>query len=104
MSTKQDHKRWRKQFNTDCLERDGNKCVFCDETQELDVHHITDRHDIPNGGYVKKNGITVCGEHHLCCEEFHMNGECKPEFHPDELYIKIGSSFNGAYIDSENLV
>lgn len=103
MSTKQDHKRWRKQFNQDCLKRDGNKCVFCGETENLDVHHITDRHEMPNGGYVMSNGITVCNEHHLLCEEYHMTDECLPEYHPYELYKLINSSPEIAYEDSLRL-
>jgi len=100
---KQDHKRWRKAFNDGCLERDGHKCVFCDITDNLDVHHITDRHEIPNGGYVLSNGITVCPEHHLKCEEYHMNGTCEKNFTPNALYIKINSTFETAFNDSLNL-
>ena len=104
MSTKQDHKRWRKEFREGCFERDGHKCKFCDKTEDLDAHHITDRHDMPNGGYGKKNGITVCDDHHLLCEEYHMNdGICNPEYHPDELYRKIGTSYDEAYKECENL-
>ena len=103
MSTKQDHKRWRKQFNEDCLKRDGNKCVFCDVTENLNVHHITDRHDIFNGGYVLSNGITVCETHHLMCEEHHTTGHAVVGFSPNDLYTKIGSSHSKAYIDSQNL-
>ena len=103
MSTKQDHKRWRKQFNELCLKRDKNKCVFCHVVIDLDVHHITDRHEMPNGGYAPSNGITVCNEHHLLCEEFHATGNAAIGYHPDDLYAKIGSSKSKAYIDSENL-
>lgn len=111
MSTKQDHKRWRKQFNEDCLKRDGNKCVFCGETEDLDVHHITDRHEMPNGGYVMSNGITVCNEHHLLCEEYHRTsepGDCftgdGPDgYSPNDCYNKINSSWSKAFNDSENL-
>lgn len=104
-SNKQKHKRWRKEFNSLCLERDGNKCVFCDETSELDVHHITDRHDMPNGGYSPTNGITVCHEHHLMCEEWHSSGHERfiPGYHPNDLYDKIKSSYDIAYSDCENL-
>jgi len=98
MSKKQDHKRWRKQFNEDCRERDGNKCVFCDETENLDVHHITDRHDMPNGGYVAENGITVCDSHHLSCEK-----DMFFKYSPSELYKKINSSYELAYEKSLNL-
>ena len=106
MSTKQNHKRWRKQFNEDCLERDGHKCVFCDVTEDLDVHHITDRHEMPNGGYVTSNGITLCKQHHMMAEEYHMsNGEkCTDGMFPIDLYVKIGSTYEIAIIDSENLI
>lgn len=103
MSTKQDHKRWRKQFNEDCLKRDGNKCVFCNETEDLDVHHITDRHDMPNGGYTITNGITVCQEHHLKCEKWDEWIVDLVLYKPDNLYMMIGSSYEQALIDCENL-
>jgi hypothetical protein len=105
MTKKEKHKIWRKEFNEVCLKRDGHKCVFCDEkrTKNLNVHHITDRHDIPNGGYVESNGITVCEEHHLLCEEYHKTNECLPEYHPFELYKKINSSPEMAYRDSVKL-
>jgi hypothetical protein len=67
---KQLHKKWRAAFNEACLNRDGQKCAICGLTigthvvdgrsliVRLDVHHITDRHEMPNGGYVPENGIT----------------------------------------------
>jgi hypothetical protein len=103
MSQKQNHKRWRKDFNEICLKRDNNRCVFCTEDIDLDVHHITDRHDLPNGGYVLSNGITVCEHHHLMCEEHHATGHAVKGYHPDDLYKKIGSSYEQALKDSENL-
>lgn len=103
MTTKENHKLWRKEFNEVCLERDGHKCVFCDETKDLDVHHITDRHELPNGGYVITNGITVCPSHHWLCEQYHMTNECLPEYHPFELYKLINSSPEIAYRDSLKL-
>lgn len=99
MSTKQDHKRWRKIFNEECLKRDHNRCVFCDRTEDLDVYHITDRHEMANGGYVINNGITVCPEHHLLCEDFHITGICLLGYSPEELYKLIGSSYTEAYND-----
>ena len=106
MTGKQNHKRWRKQFNEDCLERDGHKCVFCDVTEDLDVHHITDRHEMPNGGYVMSNGITLCKQHHMMAEEYHMsNGEkCTEGMFPIDLYVKIGTTYEIAIIDSKNLI
>lgn len=103
MSTKQDHKRWRKEFNEKCLKRDNETCVYCAITTDLDVHHITDRHDMPNGGYAPSNGITLCSEHHWQAEQFHITGTSIPGFSPEELYTKIGSSYEKAYNDSENL-
>lgn len=103
MSTKQDHKRWRKAFNDDCLKRDKHKCVFCNIDVNLDVHHITDRHEMPNGGYAVSNGITLCEHHHLLCEEFHATGKAVIGYHPNDLYAIISSSHSKAYIDSQNL-
>lgn len=33
---------------------------------KLDVHHITNRKMMPNGGYVKENGITLCDCYDVC--------------------------------------
>lgn len=103
MSTKQLHKQWRKQFNEDCLKRDENKCVFCGKTENLDVHHILDRHLMPNGGYVKENGITLCEEHHWKAEEYHMGGDPEAGFYPMDLWNKIGSSYEEALEKSNKL-
>ena len=103
MSTKQDHKRWRKQFNEDCLKRDNNKCRFCNDTDDLDVHHIIDRHEMPNGGYVMSNGVTVCNVHHNLCEDWHRGGGGIVAFSPIEVFKAIGSSYEQALEDSKNL-
>ena len=103
MGTKQDHKKWRKQFNEDCLKRDKNKCVFCNIIEDLDVHHITDRHDMPNGGYAMTNGITLCSEHHILAEEWHATGSGREEYSANSLYDKIKSSYDKAYKDSQKL-
>lgn len=95
----------RLKFQEEVFKRDKNKCCFCDETSDLDAHHITDRHLMPNGGYVKENGISLCKEHHLDAEEFHLtNGEHWFEgMHPNDLYKKINSSFEQAFEKSKNL-
>jgi hypothetical protein len=84
----------RKTFRDSVFKRDGNKCVFCSCKDNLDAHHITDRHEMPNGGYVKENGITLCPDHHLEAEKFHMtNGaEWVEGKHPNDLYRMINSS------------
>jgi 5-methylcytosine-specific restriction endonuclease McrA len=95
----------RLKFSEAVFGRDGHKCVFCNATEDLDAHHITDRNEMPNGGYVKENGITLCPIHHLVAENYHSSGktEWTEGFHPDELYKMIDSSYRKAYRKSEEL-
>lgn len=76
----------RRKFREAVFTRDGNKCVKCNETQDLDAHHITDRKLFKNGGYVAENGITLCKKHHLSAE---FGGKLSAKI----LYKKIKSSF-----------
>jgi hypothetical protein len=75
------------------------------EVEQLDAHHITDRNEIPNGGYVKENGITLCPECHMKAEEYHQSeGMDWPQgFHPNSLYWRIGSSPEEAIEASKRL-
>jgi 5-methylcytosine-specific restriction endonuclease McrA len=82
-----DKKTVRKQFRDAVFRRDNYCCVLCgwgDDVEKLDAHHITDRNDIPNGGYVLENGITLCRDCHRSAED--------GAFSPEELYRVIGSS------------
>lgn len=83
----------REKFKTEVFTRDNFQCVFCN-LPAVDAHHITDRNEMPNGGYVRENGISLCAEHHKMAEKFHeTNGEEWIEgFHPNDLYTKIHSS------------
>jgi predicted restriction endonuclease len=104
-SNKQKFKRLRTAFREAVFARDKHKCVFCNVVVDLDAHHITDRHLMPNDGYTSYNGITLCTEHHLMAEEFHIS-EGKnwfPGFHPDTLYKIIGSSYGKALEESRKL-
>jgi hypothetical protein len=94
-----DKKEVRKRFRDAVFDRDGYQCQLCAaKAVELDAHHITNRKQMPNGGYVKENGITVC----LPCHErveaaWHRYdaGEL-PEaalLHPTHLYELVGSSY-----------
>jgi hypothetical protein len=76
--------------------------INCDE---LDVHHITDRNEMPNGGYVKENGISLCAKCHERAEQFHISNGTTwyPNMHPSELYELIGSSKEKAIAASERL-
>ncbi len=71
---------------------------------DLDSHHITNRDDMPNGGYVKENGISVCDKCHLKAEEWLQNGTGAPGFAPNDLYAKIDSSVEKAKIASQRLI
>ncbi len=72
---------------------------------ELDAHHVTDRNDMPNGGYVKENGIALCKTCHRKAEQHHETGGVSwvPGYHPDELYQRIGSSKDAAEAASRRL-
>ena len=95
----------RQKFRDEVFKRDNYQCVFCDETENLDAHHITDRNEMPNGGYVKENGISLCNKHHMHAEIFHItNGkEWVNNMHPDDLYKLIHSSFDKAVEKSNQL-
>jgi HNH endonuclease len=66
----------------------------------LDAHHITDRNTMPNGGYVKENGISVCDTCHQKAEEFHATGVAREGYAPEDLYAIIGSSYEQAYLSA----
>lgn len=93
----QKKKQMREQFRNDVFKRDMLTCRVCGkkrEPEELDAHHITNRNDIENGGYIKANGITVCkDECHMKVELYHITGgkEWNEGLHPNDLYRMIGS-------------
>jgi len=58
---------------------------------------------MPNGGYVLENGIALCSNCHVKAEQFWSKGSGEPGFSSDELYKKIGSSFEIAKEKSFNL-
>ena len=95
----------RESFRTSVFNRDGNKCKFCEVKSNLDAHHITDRNEMPNGGYVKENGISLCDKHHMDAEKYHITEgkEWIDGFHPNDLYKLIKSSYEIAYKKSEQL-
>jgi predicted restriction endonuclease len=73
------------------------------ELHDLDAHHITNRNEMPGGGYVAENGIAVCDACHLKAEEFWSTGVAVEGFSPEELYERIGSSYEAAVKASERL-
>ena len=98
----------RSTFRESVFSRDSYTCRVCGKKwspedaspslKRINSHHIVDRRELPNGGYVLENGITVCdgGENscHMKCERFHISGGTiwEPGLHPDDLYAIIGSS------------
>jgi 5-methylcytosine-specific restriction endonuclease McrA len=104
-STKQLHKQWRKEFREGVFKRDNYKCRVCGETGLLDAHHITDRHNLPNGGYVLSNGVSLCSKCHVLAGEHVIGGRTyPPAYEPEFFYSMIGSSFEQALTDSRNLL
>ena len=111
-------KQVRQAFRDAVFKRDGHKCRVCSFTSRdvrkqneltitgnsyLDAHHITDRNEMPNGGYVKENGISLCPECHEKAEVFHSTGESVIGYAPNELYTLIGSSLQLARDVSDKL-
>lgn len=100
----------RRNFRDASFKRDKYKCVMCSfqsspekSLEELDCHHIIPRTEMPNGGYVKENGISLCSDCHLKAEEFYSTGVAVPGFSPEELYKRINSSKEKAIEASKRL-
>ena len=93
----------RAKFREEVLTRDKNQCKICNKRGHLDVHHICDRNEIPNGGYVKENGIALCPDCHLKAEVFHSTGQIIEGWTPTDLYKIIGSSLQIAVERSKKL-
>jgi 5-methylcytosine-specific restriction endonuclease McrA len=99
----------RDNFRTQVFKRDNYTCVRCNTKRSeslLNAHHIADRSKMPNGGYVKENGVTLCEQDcHMAAEKFHISGglEWENGLHPDDLYSMIGSSYEIAVKQSEKL-
>jgi hypothetical protein len=101
-------KQVRANFRNATFKRDGYCCIVCkkqatETTAEaiLDAHHITNRNELPAGGYCKENGATLCkGDDGTSCHEkaeMWLSGEAQPEgYSPDDLYRLIGSSLEKA--------
>lgn len=97
----------REKFREAVFTRDKHKCRVCGVAAvALDAHHIQDRNLMPNGGYVKENGITLCNQPGGCHEKaevFHSTGVALPGFSPEELFLLIGSSITMAEAASKKI-
>jgi len=94
-------KELRRAFRTAVFQRDKYTCRGCGfkttpekAEEELDAHHIVDRNEMPSGGYIPQNGISLCEHCHVKAEVFHSSKgkDFVKGFHPDDLYKLIGSS------------
>ncbi len=110
-------KQVRADFRQTVFERDRYRCAICrkpgrdrqggdgyrhfhpdsKKLVELDAHHITSRDLMPNGGYVKENGITLCDVCHVQAESDALG------FQADDLYERIGSEYKIAVQASQEL-
>ncbi len=101
----------RKKFRDAVFTRDQYRCACCgfesspdvDESQQLDAHHITPREEMPNGGYVAENGISLCWTCHVFAEDYYANGKTVKGYRPEDLYTLVGSSYEKALRSSERL-
>jgi 5-methylcytosine-specific restriction endonuclease McrA len=94
----------RNEFRDAVFQRDGFRCKVCsDGNSKLDAHHITDRNEMPNGGYVPENGISLCPSCHEKAELYHSTGISHPGCSPDELYELIESSYESAFFAAQKL-
>lgn len=64
----------REEFNKQCRERDGDRCVICHNNVDS-VHHIFDRKLFEDGGYYLSNGASLCAEHHIEAERCDISVE-----------------------------
>jgi hypothetical protein len=121
----------RRKFRDSVFERDGFRCVCCGfqssselVLEQLDAHHITPREEMPNGGYVMENGVSLCDPSksggpatsgcHFKAEEVlearAAGNQYDPEpddpyhpFAPEQLYVAVGSSWKKAVEASQRL-
>lgn len=93
----------RDNFRNEGLKRDNYKCIFCDSTDQLSVHHIIERRLFTECyGYHIANAATVCDPCHLLCEQTVISCDevrdkvgidkvVLPEYmYPDHQYTKWG--------------
>jgi len=99
----------RANFRDAVFGRDNYRCRLCGGTSDLDAHHIISRDIMPNGGYVKENGISVCEYCHIECEKHYEypisinKAMVYSHYHVSELFKIIGSSEELARKCSERL-
>lgn len=101
-----DKKRVRQAFRSAVFARDCYCCRVCAVPAGkfvLDAHHITDRGLMPNGGYVEENGISLCPGCHRKAEVFHETGTALDGWAPNDLYERLGLTYERAHVAASRL-
>lgn len=92
----------RDDFRNGVFARDKHLCVFC-KAPAQDAHHVLERRLFPDGGYYLDNGISVCGDCHIKCEQTTISVEdariagkidkpiLPPHLYSDQSYDKWGN-------------
>lgn len=94
----------RENFRNAVFGRDNNKCAVCGREDNLDAHHIISRDIMPNGGYVKENGISLCEECHIKAETMYSDPDGEHfDYAKEKLFEIIGSNEELAYEKSKEL-
>jgi 5-methylcytosine-specific restriction endonuclease McrA len=101
--TKVQLKELRRAFREAVFARDNNVCRKCGQPAS-DPHHIIDRSEIVNGGYVVQNGISLCADCHLKAEAQHSTGTPILGYSRADLFEIIGSSEEQARRAANRLV
>lgn len=101
-------RRLREAFKTATFLRDSYACVTCRIYYNrvrvaVDAHHIINRNEMPNGGYVRSNGISLCADCHEMAEHTLIGMRTASGWEPPVLYHLVGSTFQQAYDDSKRL-
>lgn len=97
----------RERFREDVFSRDNYRCRVCGNTFMLDAHHIINRNEMPYGGYVKENGISLCEDCHIRAEEEYFRDRTKllvlSKYDISNLFNIIESSYEIALEACERL-
>lgn len=97
-------KKVRANFRNSVFKRDNYTCQGCGKKysieiaeENLDAHHVQSRKIFQFGGYVEENGVSLCKNGKFSChqkaEQWLNEGHGELGYSPEELYGKIGSSF-----------
>jgi 5-methylcytosine-specific restriction endonuclease McrA len=96
----------RRRFREVVFSRDGHRCRVCGASGKLDAHHVSPRTEMPSGGYVAENGVSLCPPCHLKAEDYFVDSPPRmldETYSPEKLYELIGSSHERAVKASERL-